>query len=216
MDPQWHVVVDTNVLHFAAAEEFEFFHTLQHTQQRNVVVVVPFAVVEELDWQKDVSKNEAKSTVARRSSNFLNKHLASGSSFLVVQTLEEDKASRSKHDTMQGSFNIRADMRIVDCAAARQEMGLKVMLVSGDTNVRNTALAAGMSAVTVQSLWRMMCCLLHIRLGPERWVKAIRDMEQHRLARQQRPQGSSSSVAAGGGFGGGGGGSGGGGAGGGR
>ena len=31
---KWHVVVDTNVLHFSAEEDFEFFHTLQHGQQK--------------------------------------------------------------------------------------------------------------------------------------------------------------------------------------
>jgi len=63
-----------------------------------VVVVVPFAVVEELDWQKDVSGNQAKNRIARKASNFINKHLASGSSFIVVQTLEEDKVRSGRSD----------------------------------------------------------------------------------------------------------------------
>ena len=65
---------------------------------KNVVVVIPFAVVEELDWQKDVSGNQAKNRIARKASNFINKHLASGSSFIVVQTLEEDKVRGGRSD----------------------------------------------------------------------------------------------------------------------
>ena len=38
---KWHVVVDTNVLHFSAEEDFEFFHTLQHGQKKVRDTVVP-------------------------------------------------------------------------------------------------------------------------------------------------------------------------------
>ena len=66
------------------------------------------------------------------------------------------QASRARHDGMDGSFNIRNDMRIFDCAKSRHDIGCKVMLVSGDTNVRTTALAAKVPAVKVESLWGMM------------------------------------------------------------
>lgn len=57
---KWHLIIDTNVLHSAFSENFEFFKTMRHSHSERVVIIIPFATVHELDWQKHNSKGEKK------------------------------------------------------------------------------------------------------------------------------------------------------------
>ena len=63
---KWHLVIDTNVLHSTFKEHYEFFNTMRHSHSERVVIVIPFATVHELDWQKHKSSGDKKMKGKRR------------------------------------------------------------------------------------------------------------------------------------------------------
>lgn len=174
---KWHLVIDTNVLHSTYKENYEFFSTMRHSHSERVVIIIPFATVHELDWQKHNSKGDKKIKgnmtcyswrnhtlpqsskclsfvfryLAASAIRFINSQVASGSSWIVMQSHAEDKPNELKHQNL-GNHNATNDMRVFECAKARHDAGCKTMLVSNDTNLRNIAMSAGVPAGKLRSI----------------------------------------------------------------
>ena len=191
VDPQLrnkhHLVIDTNVLLLTVADRFELFENLKHAHSDKIVVVVPQATVAELDWQKHNSKDANKQQRAQACIRYINSFVAANSPWLVLQSPEEDAPAvkRAEMADPTGGHNSRNDRRVLDAAKLRHDAGLKTILVSGDVNLRNLALASGVPAVRAQSLWRLLCDPRLQRLGPEHWVKAVADIERSRVEQKQ-------------------------------
>ena len=49
---KWHLVIDTSVLLFCIADDFELFKTLHHTHGSRVVIVLPHVTMQELEKHK--------------------------------------------------------------------------------------------------------------------------------------------------------------------
>lgn len=64
-------------------------------------------------------------TVAAGSINFVNSQVASGSRWVVLQSLQEDKPNELKHSGL-GNFNATNDMRVFECAKVFIEKEVKV------------------------------------------------------------------------------------------
>jgi len=179
---RWHLVVDTNVLHHCISDDFEFFKTLEHTHGETIVLVIPFAVIQELDWQKHNSGNEKKKLDASAAIRFLNRLATAGSRFVVMQSMAEDAPFEAKHRNIN-SYNSQNDMRVFECANSRHQAGLKTVVLSGDINLRNVALSANVPAVRFQDLWRMLSDAKFQRLTPSQWIYVLQAQEQERQKR---------------------------------
>mmetsp|Transcript_28464 Transcript_28464/g.45865 ORF Transcript_28464/g.45865 Transcript_28464/m.45865 type:complete len:796 (-) Transcript_28464:88-2475(-) len=182
---KWHLIVDTNVLHNCAEDQFEFFRTLEHTHGDSIVLVIPFATMNELDWQKHHVKKGPKLENAVASIRFLNRQQAAGSRFIVIQTNEEDAPFHKKHKAVK-PFNLQNDMRVIECAKVRHVAGCRVIMLSEDTNLRNICLSSRVPAVPFRALWQMLSDRRYHRLGPEQWLHALQKQEKTKLDRQRK------------------------------
>ncbi|GBG23807.1 RNA polymerase II C-terminal domain phosphatase-like 2 [Hondaea fermentalgiana] len=182
---KWHIVVDTNVLHHCASDRFEFFKTLEHTHGDSIVMVIPFATVHELDWQKHHVKDPVKLANATASIRYLNSQVAAGSRFIVMQSVSEDAPHAAKHKHVK-PFNAQNDMRVFECANSRVAAGMRTLVLSGDTNLRNVCMSANVPAVRFQPLWGMLNNANYQRLSPEHWLRALQKIEQDKQARLQK------------------------------
>ena len=166
---RFHVVVDTNVLLLSAQDDFALFAAIRAAHEQRVVVVVPFAVLGELDWQKHNARDEAKRQRAQQCIRFVNGFVALGSNWLVLQSQQEDAAYRPEAG---GNHNGANDLRILAAANSRHHAGLRTILVSGDINLRNFSLGAGVPALNALQLWGLMSDAHMRQLPPEHWVAA--------------------------------------------
>jgi rRNA-processing protein FCF1 len=189
-----HLIVDTNVFLSTASENFALFETLKHAHEKKIVIIVPYATVQELDWQKHSAKTEGKSDRAQLCIRYINSFAASNSKWLMIQSQDEDGALMNKRKMSSSSnnnsssssnssggddsFNTKNDARILDCARLRQDAGIKTILISGDVNLRNLASANGVPSVRAGSLWTLVCDPKMQRLPPEHWVPAIAEIEK--------------------------------------
>lgn len=182
---KWHLIVDTNVLHHCASDRFELFHTLEHTHGDSIVMIIPFATVHELDWQKHHVKNPAKLANATASIRYLNSQVSAGSRFIVMQSVSEDAPFAEMHKHVK-PFNAQNDMRVFECARIRHAAGLRTLVLSGDTNLRNVCMSSNVPAVRFQPLWGMLTNPKFQRLSPEHWLRALQKFEQDKQARIQK------------------------------
>ena len=177
---KYHLVVDTNVFLSIVDDSFELIEVLRHVHSHQIVIVVPYATIQELDWQKH--RDEVKKLKSQACIKFING--LANTSFLVIQSMEEDAPSFKLHcqsnssSSVQTTMNAQNDLRILDCAKTRYMAGLKTMMVTGDTNLRNMALSNNIPAIRSQSLWLLVSNPRFVKLSPDHWVDAISNMER--------------------------------------
>lgn len=128
---KWHAVIDTNALH--VTDKFELFLSLQHHQSERLVLVIPFATVHELDWQKHNSKKEDKTSRAQEAIRFINQYVSSGSRFIVLQSADEDayctaQGTANSNPGLYANLNGKNDMRVYECAKVRHQAGLVLLI----------------------------------------------------------------------------------------
>ena len=121
------VIVDTNILISSLNTVVKL---MDHDQ---VVVVIPWMVVQELDSLKN-SDNQKTAVGARAGVRWLNSTLLSSSSKLITQTAAESRMVSAKFGSKS------PDDKILATCFQFKEDGHKVVLVTNDVNLGNKAL----------------------------------------------------------------------------
>jgi len=67
-----------------------------------------------------------------------------------------------------------------------QNAGLKTLVISGDTNLRNVCMSASVPAVKYQALWEMLCDRKMQRAGPEMWIAYFQKQLQAKMDHQSK------------------------------
>ena len=178
---KWHIVIDTNVLLHAAKEDFLFFDIVDKNLSASLVLVIPFVVYSELDHLKNGNKAELNTgdSIVRKTINYVNIQLANNErNLFVVQTSQENKLIKIGPEKKIGTAN---DMRIVECARYRRDLGMKTMVVSNDTNLRTLAMSLQIQAFSFTKLSKMVMDPRYVNLVPERWSVYYKSLDEHNL-----------------------------------
>eukprot|EP00944_MAST-04C_sp_MAST-4C-sp1_P011593 g11593.t1 len=178
---KWHIVIDTNVLLCAAKEDFLFFDIIDKNLSASLVLVIPFVVYSELDHLKKGNRAELNTgdAIVRKTINYINIQLANNErNLFVVQTSQENSIIKISPEKKIGTTN---DMRIVECARYRRDLGMKVMVVSNDTNLRTLAMSLQIQAFSFIKLSKMVMDPRYVNLVPERWSVYYKSLDEHNL-----------------------------------
>eukprot|EP00943_MAST-04B_sp_MAST-4B-sp1_P004075 g4075.t1 len=174
---KWHIIIDTNVLLNAAKEDFLFFDILDKNLHDSIVLVIPFVVYSELDHLKKSNRAGLNTgdMVVRKTINYVNIQLANNERHLfVVQTSQENSSIKIKSEKKLGTEN---DMRIVECARYRRDLGMKTMVVSNDTNLRTLSMSIQIQAFSFDKLSKMVMDPRYVNLIPERWSMYYKSLD---------------------------------------
>ena len=174
---KWHIVIDTNVMLEAAKEDFLFFDIVDTNLSSSLVLVIPFVVYSELDHLKNSNKAELNTgdSHVRKTINYINIQLANNErNLFVVQTSQENSSLKISAEKKRGTAN---DMRIVECARYRRDLGMKTMIVSNDTNLRTLAMSLQIQAFSFTKLSKMVMDPRYVNLVPERWSIYYKSLE---------------------------------------
>ena len=166
---KWHIIIDTNVLLEAAKEDFLFFDLMDKNLHQCIVLVIPFVVYSELDHLKKGNREELNTgdMNVRKTINYVNIQLANNErNLFVVQTSQENSSIKIDTGKKLGTAN---DMRIVECARYRRDLGMKTMIISNDTNLRTLSMSLQMQAFSYDKLSKMIMDKRYVNLVPERW-----------------------------------------------
>lgn len=179
---RWHIVVDTNVMLEAAIHDFEFFRILEGRHKHEVVIIVPAAAIEELDQQKDNDKHQM-SPQARQASRYISSLMSASSSFLTLQSMDEDRINMRKHasgpQNASVSYNLRNDRRMVECTNVRYKAGLKAMFISNDVNACNLVKGLDIPAFSMKDIFWILNKRPNARPGS--WGDLVAEHKQYFL-----------------------------------
>ena len=143
--------------------------------------MIPFVVYSELDHLKNGNKAELNTgdSIVRKTINYVNIQLANNErNLFVVQTSQENKLIKIGPEKKIGTAN---DMRIVECARYRRDLGMKTMVVSNDTNLRTLAMSLQIQAFSFTKLSKMVMDPRYVNLVPERWSIYYKSLDEQNL-----------------------------------
>lgn len=163
-----HIVVDTNIFLL----DIPFLTQLRDAVFEDfgrVTIVVPWMVIQELDYMKESNNRNSLSKGARRAVNFINDQLTRKHPQFKGQTVLE--ASN------QDLSSKNADDGILFCCLQLVDQGKCVVLLSNDTNLRNKVLVNNIRAYTKLDIITNLKNFRSSQCGPTTELRSVQKIK---------------------------------------
>ncbi|KAI8341577.1 PIN domain-containing protein [Blakeslea trispora] len=181
-------VLDTNFL-LSRLGYLDVLLTLADENPSNLLVILPWVVIRELDGLKNSGNDSDVRASARKAMRFLELHLRDKSASLRGQKMNEVSNQAINH-----SRDVKGDDRILDCCIYFQQLTQRrILLLSNDRNLCIKVMVHEIDSVSAESVDRMEALLNRVAgksgtILDSKYSHTVKKKHRKRHNRQQQQQ----------------------------